>query len=227
MKSAVRRKLDMADRVLVFVRANPLVDPGHQAAATQFEVRLTRARGLLERQANGRLTAKATRSLRRTLRGEIDQQYLRHLVTVAEVVGKDDPNRFGLFRRPLVKATNLAFATAVRSMLAAAKDAGDELKTHGLGESLLADFERAVTQLDELNRANSEARAAHVGATKDLERVSAEVMESVGVLDGIYRYRLASDPELLARWGSVRNVVNPIRDKAAPPPVEGGVDKAA
>ncbi len=226
MRSAVRRKMEMAERVRVFVRANPLVDPGHQAAATQFEGRLTVAQGLLERQANGRLTAKATHEMRKALRREISEQYLRHLVTVAEMAGKGDPNRFGLFRRPTSKATNVAFATALRSMLAAAREAGDELKTHGLGESLLTDFERAVAQLDDLNRAATEARAAHVGATKDLERLGAGVIESVGVLDGIYRYRLATDPERLARWSSVRNVFNPIRDKAAPPPVEGGADRA-
>ena len=66
-----------------------------------------------------------------------------------------------------------------------------------------------------------------VGATAELIRVGREIGEFVGVLDGINRFRFAEQPELLARRNSARNVANPVRAKAVPPPVEGGETKAA
>jgi hypothetical protein len=227
MKSAVRRKLDMAVSVREFMRANPLADPRHQAVAARFEERLVTGEGLLVRQADGRLVAKAARAERRGKRREISDRCLRHLVSVAEQGRKVDPDRFGAFRIPPQDASHLAFLTAVRSMLTAARDGGEELATLGLGETLLADYEKLVAEFERLHATVLEARRSHVGATADLERVTAEIVELAGVLDGINRYRFAEQPELLAAWESARNVVNPSRAKAPPPPPEGGIPRAA
>ncbi|MFN0179639.1 MAG: hypothetical protein ACKVZ0_12645 [Gemmatimonadales bacterium] len=217
----------MAGRVLVFARANPPAEPGHQAATTRFEERLVLADTLLDRQANGQLTAKATRAKRRALRRAIDRQYLRHLVSVAALAAKEDPNRFGLFVRPSGNLSNLAFVAKVRSMLDPAKVAAEALKPLGLGDTLLAELERVLDEFEGLASAASEARASHVAATRDLDRLSVELSESVAVLDGIYRYRFRNDPDRLAQWENVRTMVRSPKAKAGPPPLEGGVDRAA
>lgn len=54
-----------------------------------------------------------------------------------------------------------------------------------------------------------------------------DLVELVGVLDGIYRYRVADSPQVLGAWSSARHVVNPVRAKTVQPPAEGGVDNAA
>ena len=228
MRDDVGRKLAMAGRVHTFVRANPPADPGHLAATTLFEARLASAGALRDRQSDGQLTAKATRAKRRDLRRVLDQQYLRHLVTVAGVAAKNDPDRFGRFTRPAADLSYPVFAGKVRSMLDQAKEAADVLKPLGLGDTALADLEKVLAEFDEVARAASANRALHVAATGELARVSAEVMESVGVLDGIYRYLFRNDSERLTQWANVRGIQRAPRTKPASPPApEGGADRAA
>lgn len=232
MKARVGRKVGMSKRVAVFVRANPPSDQGHQAAVTRFEARVTLAEVLLQRQSDGRLSAKATRNKRRTVRAEIDQYYLRHLVTVGAAAAQDDPGRFGVFQRPGLRVRDLAFSNRVRSMLEVAKAGEDVLKPLGLGDGLLDDLAQELDEFDRLITNTSEHRAAHVAATKDLNRVVAELTETVAVLDGMYRYRFRAEPELLAQWANVRDAatVHRTRSKAPEPPispVQGEIDRAA
>jgi hypothetical protein len=227
MKSALRRKLDMAVRVREFAKANPAADPRHQAAVTLFGERLATAEALMVRQTEGRLVARAARAKRRLVRQEIIDRYLRHLVTVAERASKVQPDRFGAFRIPKVSTNHVAFLGIVRSMLATAKEGGEELAKYGLGEALVAEFEKAIDELEQAQAAVLEARRTHVGATADLESVIAEISELVGVLNGIYHYRFGGRVELMATWASAKNVVGPFRGKAVPPAPEGGVDQAA
>ena len=223
MRSEVRRKLDMAGSVRAFGRANPATDPRHQATEAKFEERLARAEVLVARQREGQLASKAAHAQRRQLRRELTDRYVRHLVSVAELAGKASPGSFGEFRVPRLNGPNLAFATAMRSMLTTAKEGGELLAQHGLGDGLLADLEKALGAFDRLNTAVLEAKRGHVGATKELLTLSAELVDLVGVLDGINRYRFAGSPEALGAWNSARNVVaSPTRAKADPPPAEGG-----
>jgi hypothetical protein len=66
-------------------------------------------------------------------------------------------------------------------MLATAKEAGDLLATLGLGATLLADSEKVVAELEELNAAVLEAKRSHVGASAELGKVASELVELIGV----------------------------------------------
>lgn len=227
MTSAVRRQLDSAGSVRKFAKASPSADPRHQAVEAQFEERLTTAEKFLVQQADGRLVAKKARANRRARRQELTDRCPRHLVTVAE---RAPENRSRSVRRlpdPATRRQNVAFLSAERSMLVSAKEESAELAKYGLGEALLAKFEKAVTDFEKLQATAPEARQSHLGATAELIRVRREIAELVGVLDGINRFRFAEQPELLARWNSARNVANPVRTKPVPPPVEGGDTKAS
>jgi hypothetical protein len=51
--------------------------------------------------------------------------------------------------------------------------------------------------------------------------VTGEVLNLVGMLDGLHRYRFRNDAELIAEWDSVSHV-RPFRPKGEEPYVEGG-----
>jgi hypothetical protein len=70
-------------------------------------------------------------------------------------------------------------------------------------------------------------RRGHVGAVAELQAVSDEVMRMVEMLDGLNRYRLAGNAELLAAWESARNVVAEARAAEVPEPPAGDVRPAA
>ena len=228
MRSQVRRKMDMAARVHEFATANPTPDTRHQTAVKRFDDHLAEAERLLVRQRDGRLVAKSAGARRRQLRRELTDTVLRHLVSVAEQAGKGNPDAFAAFRVPGRSLPHLAFLTAVRSMLEAAKDRVDLLAQNGLGENLLADLEKGLVELEKLNATVFEARRDHIGATSELETSVNELRELVGLLDGIYRYRFADSPDQMAAWNAARNVVGPFRTKAPVTPApEGKADKAA
>ena len=48
-------------------------------------------------------------------------------------------------------------------------------------------------------------------------------MDQVRGLDGLVRFQLGDQPQLMESWNSARNVVGPSRAKAAPPPAGDGV----
>ena len=60
-----------------------------------------------------------------------------------------------------------------------------------------------------------------VGASADLNVVTGEVLNLVGMLDGLHRYRFRNDAELMAEWDSVSHV-RPFRPKGREPVVGSG-----
>ena len=56
-------------------------------------------------------------------------------------------------------------------------------------------------------------RRDHVGASADLQAVTAEITEQVRLLDGLVRYRFGDNAELMGAWASARNVLGPFRPR--------------
>jgi hypothetical protein len=50
-------------------------------------------------------------------------------------------------------------------------------------------------------------RAAHVGATRELQAVASEIVQTVRVMDGRNRQRFQEDGELLGSWISASTVL--------------------
>jgi hypothetical protein len=104
---------------------------------------------------------------------------------------------------------------------------------HGLVESVLDGLVQALDQFDAAVQNGGVGRQAHVGASAELDAVADEVVQIVNVMDGLNRYRFASDAELLAAWESASSVLATPRSatpKPAPeatPPTGGEVRPAA
>jgi hypothetical protein len=91
-------------------------------------------------------------------------------------------------------------------MLAQCQSQKELLCRHGLADHLLDDQAAAVAQFEASVAETNEGRQDHVLARAELERVSEEGMQLVGMLDGLNRYRFAREPQLLRAWESARHV---------------------
>ena len=216
MERIIRRKLDMAVRVLEFSRAFPSADASYASVQARFEEGVERLRALSAQQLNGQTTSRASRARRQGLRRTLQMALLRHLVTVAEVAAQVEPAIAGRFPLPKSNSTNQAFRTAARALLEQGVAHRELLARHGLADRLLDDLRAAVDQYDAAVEEANAGRRDHVGARVELKAVADEVMQLVAMLDGLNRYRYSSDPGQMAAWESARNVESGARGAAEP-----------
>jgi hypothetical protein len=221
----------MAVRVRDFSRGHPSTDASFAPVLGQLEEKIARMEGLAKQQQGGFLTTHASSVRRRAVRRRLHHELLRHLVTVAGLAADGQPGLAERFDMPSASATNESFRTHARKMLEQGLAQKDVLVKYGLADRLLEDLTAAVNDFDASVAESNEGRREHVGARADLKAVSDEVMRLVEMLDGLNRYRLAGNAELLAAWESARNVVTGPRPAAdqpnAPPPGDAGVRPAA
>lgn len=74
-----------------------------------------------------------------------------------------------------------------------------------------ASLGEALAKLDRAAERGVSGRRAHVGARAQLSAIADEVFQQVRQLDGLIRFRFATDPEGLAAWRSARNIIGPPR----------------
>ena len=65
----------------------------------------------------------------------------------------------------------------------------------------MAEFDASVAE-------TNEGQQDHMLARAELDTVSDEVMQLVGMLDGLNRYRFEQDPQLLVAWESAKRVTS-------------------
>ena len=81
---------------------------------------------------------------------------------------------------------------------------------------MLDDLRQAVDELDASVEETVASKQRHILARAELRRLSDQVMQLVGILDGINRYRFAREPHLLAAWDRAKHVAGGSQ-VAAPP----------
>jgi hypothetical protein len=213
MNKAVRRKLEMVARVREFSRAHPSDDPGYAVVLGRLEERLARAEAIATRQVKGTAEARAAQTRRRELRRVVESQLLRHLVAVGSVAGKSHGELAERYKLPYSKAPNQAFLTYVKELVTLAQSQRELLVKEGLGETLLEDLGKLVSEFEALSEAARTGRRDHIGARAELEVIASGLLDQVRVLDGVNRDRFGKDKELLAEWRAVREVPGLPRQK--------------
>lgn len=206
MNHVVRRKLEMAARVREFCRAHPSTDPGYELVLGRLEERLARAQAIAAKQVAGRAAARAARAHREELRRVVHSQLLRYLVAVGSVAAKTRSELAERFRLPDSRASNQAFVSFVKALLATAEAQRELLVSEGMGPTLLEDLGTKVSQFEAAAEAARTGRREHIEARADLEAIVSELTDTVRVLDGMNRYRFGSDPELMTGWAAARDV---------------------
>lgn len=221
MNGEVSVKLDTAAMVRDFLRAHPLEGTSYITSLARFEELLERAEELASQYRAGVIMARAASAQRRELRHVLQSELLPHLVGVGRLAAKSRAELDRQFTLPRGNQTHRAFLTAAKGMLAKAEGQKEALVDEGMSETLLEDLSKAVTGFEAASEASGAGRRDHVGARIELEGVTAAIMERIGVLDGLVRYRFRKDGELLAAWESARNVKGPSRKAKVVPPTAG------
>ena len=232
MKASNRRKFEMGGRVQKFFTDHPDSSPGSVTALAQLKERLDRAKQLDRQQVLGISQVRSAAREKAKLRKLIRSSHLVHLATIAQGVSAK-PELAARFVLQPVNVPFMTFRTSAGSMLAEAESNTDLLVQHGLAESVLEGLKQKLERYDaEVDRFNV-GRAAHVGASAELDVAARDVVQIVTAMDGLNRARFADDPELLAAWISASNTFGPVHTSEKPaepeqaPPSSGESRKSA
>jgi hypothetical protein len=222
----------MAVSVRDFSRAHPSADASYASVLGRLETSITRMEELAGQQQGGYLSKHSSTVRRQGLRRRLHGGLLRHLVTIAQDAAAESPALTEMFQLPPANATHRTFQTLARKMLEQGQAQKELFAKHGLADKLLDDLAAAVDEFDASVAETNEGKQGHVLARAELDTVSDEVINLVGMLDGLNRYRFDRDPQLLAAWESAKHVVTGPQAKAseekpAPPagPAQAGPEE--
>jgi hypothetical protein len=209
MNISVRRKLDMARRVRDFCRTHPSQNQGHIAAVARLEERLARAEALAQQQISGQQTVSGAIANKEELRMEIHKT-IALLAGLAKPAAKEEPELAAGILRPDVNGSHLAFLTRSRVAAATASAHQDLLVKYGMPEGFLEELDAALDHYEQALNQQHAGRATHVGATAELEAVTADLMLTIRQIDALNRFHFRQNTESLHAWKSARDVAWPI-----------------
>ena len=219
MKAKTRRKLEMGERALEFCRSYPEDTPGFVAAVGRLESVIARATQLATQQRDGTIEARMATEQKRELRRALRSGHLDHLKRVAQAAGSEVPE---LWRKFMIGSigTYYDFRMAAKQLVLEAEANKETLVKYGLSDAVLTSLNRALEQFDAAMDRSTTGRKSHVGASAELDRLGAEVVHIVNVMDGLNRARYEKGTEPLGAWESMRTIFGP-RQGGAAPEVEG------
>jgi hypothetical protein len=172
---------------------------------------LARADQLIIQQRDGVSEVRAATLEKREMRRKIRRTHLPHFTRVAEAAVVERPELARKFELPAEALPYLAFRSAVQGIIAEAQNQQELLFRYGLVEPASQSLADAVAQFDRAVERGESGRRAHVGARAELEAISDEIIQKVRQLDGLARFRFATDVEALAAWRSASNTIGPAR----------------
>jgi hypothetical protein len=207
MDARSRRKIQMGTSALDFSRPRPDSDAGYTLALAKLELLVGRAGALATAQRDGLVDVRAASARKEELRQAMLAGPIAHLAQVARGAAREEHELGKTFRFKPGASTFLAFRTAAGSMAAEAQTHREVLVKHGLAESVLEQFGRMLEQFDAAVVLGNNGRAAHVGATRELQSVASEIVQTVRVMDGRNRQRFQDDGQLLGAWISASTVL--------------------
>jgi hypothetical protein len=206
MNATSRRKIEMGTSALEFLRPLPDSDAGYTLALAKLEQQVGRAQALAAAQRGGLVDVRAASARKTELRRAMLSGPIAHLAEVGRGAAQEEHELGKTFRFKPGASTFLAFRTAARSMAAEAQSHREVLVKHGLAESVLEQFVQMLDQFDAAVTLGNDGRSAHVGATRELKAVAAEIVQTVRVMDGRNRQRFQGDGQLLGAWISASTV---------------------
>src|SRR5689334_2449700 len=229
MDRLVRRKLAMATSVRTFSRAHPSTDDAYVLVLDKLDGTIVRIENLAKQQEGGYVSKHSASVRRSDIRRRLHVGLLRHIVIAAEHAGSEVPEIEGKFRLPNSNATHAVFRAVAGEMLDQARANQDVLMKHGMSASMLGELETAIKDFDASNQENDGGKQSHVAARAEMQSLTDEITQLVGILDGFNRYRFHREPELIVAWESAKHVVSSAQAKETEPttPVPSGVEPVA
>jgi hypothetical protein len=219
----------MATSVRTFCRAHPSDDTSFTLVLDRLNSTILRIEELATQQESGYVSKHAATERRKDLRRRLQTGLLRHVVTAAEVAGRESVQVAGKFRLPGRSATHAVFRAAASEILGQARVYQEILAKHGLSVALLDDLDTAIKEFDSSLQESSDGKQDHVLARAEMKVLGDEIMQLVGMLDGFNRNRFHRDPELIVAWQSAKRIVRGPQPKESGPaaPAAPEVEKPA
>jgi hypothetical protein len=205
----------MGGRVVKLKLPQPDGDAGYALAAAKVEELVTRGAVVAAEQLDGLIDRHAASIEKQNLRREILAGPVAHLAKVGKVAKEEQHELGSLFRFKPDASSLLAVRTTAGNMLANAETHREVLVKYGLSVPVLEEFGRLLEQFDAAVTMGDAGRAKHVGATRELQAIAAELVRTVRVMDGSNRQRFKNNPQLLGAWINASTMVR------APQPSEG------
>ena len=213
MLVAVRRKVARGPGALGFQKANPSTDPGVVVLFTRLGQLVDRAKVLVQERGEKHNAFRAGTDRRAQHRRRLRVGLLRLFSRAGQAVARTEPALEQKFRSIRPRITSLDFAASARSLIDAAREAGEKLAPEGITPALIDEAAALLAQYESAAVEAGESKNLRIKARAELSAVAAEIMGVLGRLDGLLRHRLADNPELLAAWDSARTGTGPIQSR--------------
>jgi hypothetical protein len=213
----------MGGKALAFELAHPSEDESHAGVVARLQSIIEKADNVLKLERRGSVGESAARAQRHIARRTLHAR-TRHLVRVAAVAAREQPQLMGKFIPPKYNGPNRVFVIAAKQLLDAAIAEESALLGFGLGTKFVAQLREAITVFESAGSDADEGRSAHIIAAADLALLAPECITLVRLLDGLNAARFEKEPELLATWKSARNVYGPFLHRDGEEPDEDAAD---
>jgi len=216
MNFTLRLMIVMWTRLADFLRAFPLGDAPADQVVARFIEKLERVQFLVAQHEEGKVWRKAETRRHKAVRQRILRYPLRHVAAVASSLGVEHASVADALMQTLRDMPAPLFIATARSIAATVKENHDLLRANGKAEGTEAELNSLVTEYDQAVSEANAGRRAHTGARAELRSVSKELKQLVRQLDGIVVYRFRDTPDRLGAWVSARNVAWPNGEPAKP-----------
>lgn len=123
---------------------------------------------------------------------------IAYLVELGELAGRDHPELAADLRYAPAGHSYLAHRTAARGLQAVSRK--EVLSQYGLSDAVMEVYDQQLGQFDTAIQDADDGRAAHKSATAVLDKLAAEALRLVRLLDARNRHRFKGNPELLSAW---------------------------
>src|SRR5689334_4785652 len=190
----------MATRTVKFNGAQPDTDPGYGVTADRLKQVHDQMADAMATQRAGRIKRHGGSLEKRRLRREQLAGPVKYLVELGQLAGQVHPELLSDLRYAPAGHSYLAHRTAARGLLAAAVSHKEVLTPYGLSDALMQLFTEQLEQFDAAMQDAEDGRAAQKSATAVIEKLGAEALRLVRLLDARNQHRFKGDPDLLSAW---------------------------
>lgn len=222
MKGEERRTKEMAVRVVLFSDRHADADTGHIVLVEMLKTVV----GQLEQEEaiqRNALMDRHTGSLDKLrIERELRSGPIAAVVRAAELARKDEPSLATQIQYQPSGSSFDGHLVAARALLADARANQEVLAKYGVSDSVLDLYQALLGQFEAAVKLGDEARAAHKGATPQLDALAKEARRIVRTMDARNRIRFKNDAKLLGEWTSARTILGQPGPASGETPAAGG-----
>ncbi len=205
MRAASRLKHDTGQRMLAMLTEHPDPTPAGQAATQTLATLVGEGKVLFDQQESGFLAVELAVDSKLDLRRACWSD-LKNVVEIGDVASIRQPEAAIRLRLPARNASQAAFLSGARVILATAAANRELLETYGLAPGTLEAISTALDRFEGLLTGQTNGHHSRVGASNRLKELDRELMIVIRQLDAIQRRRFRNDAQLLGAWRNARNI---------------------